>query len=73
MSEFAKDGRGIIHLIGNVNAEFTLCGNAWEGDDSDEGSWEEFGWKPCPPQKITCEPCLRQIKACKTLANRFIL
>lgn len=62
----AKDGFGIFHMISGIDTEYTLCGNAFEGqcDGTEE---DKIAWDVVEHDQITCKQCLKQIKACKKI------
>jgi hypothetical protein len=66
---YAKSKDGLIHLVSAINSEFTLCGNAFDGEsgDSDDG----FSWIDCKKQKITCRQCIAEISSCLSARNEI--
>ncbi len=51
--------------------EFTLCGNAFEGDGNPENDrGQPFVTKQ---GRITCPACIELIKFCKSIKNRDIM
>ena len=63
---FAKSDDGVIHLVSAINKEFTLCGNAFDGDNDDKKKWEFIKRK-----NITCEECWKEILNCKNVRARL--
>lgn len=67
--DYAKSNDGRIHLVSAINGEFTLCGNAFDGDAdgqaSDPHAWEEVKRGP-----VTCENCIREIENCRGIRVR---
>lgn len=60
--EFSKSCDGLIHLVNPIAAEYTVCGDAFEGNPGDDVSW---AWGPTRKTKVTCPKCLEIIRACK--------
>lgn len=72
-SRYAKCEQGLIHLVSSINSEFTLCGDAFEGDTSPYKDEAGFAWKHHSHGPVTCPRCIAQIKACrgiKTITER---
>ena len=68
-SKYAKDCDGVIHAISAIFAEYTLCGNAFEGYSEvglfagdGEKRWREVGRGP-----VDCPQCIAQVLACRDI------
>ena len=63
----AKTNDGLIHLLFELNAEFTLCGLAFEGDGHDRRDDEKdpLAWTTVKGGAVTCADCIRVIKSCR--------
>jgi hypothetical protein len=62
MSNLVKTGKGIC-AIGELNAEFTLCMDAFDlGTDEDGYEWAQTNRKT-----VSCPDCVRVIRYCKSL------
>lgn len=63
---YALDCDGITHLISAVFAEYTLCGNAFEGySDAGVVGEGEKRWEPTHQGPVDCPQCAAQILACR--------
>lgn len=67
---YGKSNDGIIHLVGVVNSEFTLCGNAFDGEADRELPNDPTMWVAHPAGPVTCPVCIRQIKACRGVKTK---
>jgi hypothetical protein len=47
-----------------MNGEFTLCGDAFDAPDSEEG-WEAGPFRETIKRIITCPRCITIIKLCR--------
>jgi hypothetical protein len=63
MKKYAEDDKGIIHLISPINGEFTLCGNAFDGDNL----IGDYAWKETRNAMINCLDCIKTINVCKMI------
>ena len=61
---YAKSNNGLIHLLSALNCEFTLCGNAFEGDGTDiiNIKNDPNAHTRCKKGPVTCENCIKEIK-----------
>lgn len=59
-----KSNKGIIHGLSAVNSEFSICGDAWDGETGSDK--DPNAWKLSKVSTITCEKCLDEIKNCKS-------
>lgn len=64
MKRYAKDNSGIVHVISRIDTEFTLCGNAFDGD-ADGNENDPFAWHPVKDGPVTCPQCRDQVRACR--------
>ena len=64
MSKCAKDTEGIIHAISACNGEYTLCGNAFDGDCFSGGD-EKYSWKSIDKGIVNCKNCIMIIEGLK--------
>lgn len=62
-AEYWKDRYG-VHVMMPINPEFTLCGNAFDGQPGDD---EHPPMERVEPQKITCSQCREIITFIKQL------
>lgn len=57
--EFKKNNSG-VHLMSNNSSEYTICGDAWDGDEMVDGNQKTMidlqGF-----QKVTCKKCKIEI------------
>lgn len=63
--QYGRSGNGLIHLLSPLNAEFTLCGDAFDICDERDNAEEGLEWEYCPPAPITCGKCARVIIECR--------
>jgi len=61
--KYAKSGDGLIHLISAANVEYTICGDAYDGQDGDCDG--DSSWVRCNSGPITCPKCAAQIRQCR--------
>lgn len=63
---FAKSADGLIHLVSAIHSEYTMCGDAFEGNpgEFDEND-DPQSWVKCESQPITCPKCIIQILNCR--------
>lgn len=57
---YCKDNAGLVHLVTPVNEEFTMCGNAWDGDAEGmygDSSDDPYAWERVPRGPVTCPKC----------------
>lgn len=72
--KYARSQDGKIHLVSAVFAEYTICGDAFEGysdskvdfSDGNPSMWESVRGGP-----VTCERCAAQIENCKGVKVRL--
>jgi hypothetical protein len=65
--KYGKSKNGLIHLVSAVNSEYTMCGNAFDGEWGDpfDMSNDPYQWEQCAPAPITCPNCAAQIRQCR--------
>ena len=68
-THFARSNDGRIHLTQGPSSEFTLCGNAFDGEKEND----QYSWEPCARQPITCKDCARIILHCQNRALSFYI
>jgi hypothetical protein len=61
--KYARSADGLIHLISAINAEYTICGDAYDGESGE--SKEDWSWKPCKSGPVSCPKCTAQILQCR--------
>jgi hypothetical protein len=61
MATYAISPDGLIHLVNDNNSEFTLCGDAFDGDSE----CPTLGWSAHPSGPVTCHNCAKIIKSCR--------
>jgi len=59
---YAKSGDGLIHLTSALNSEFTICGDAFDGEANERIKDDSTCHSFCKPQPITCPKCIVEIK-----------
>lgn len=59
-SEFVE-AEGFIHMLNPINAEFTLCGDAFDLGSDVPG----YRHEPTERRKVTCPNCARVILGCR--------
>ncbi len=65
-AKFAKSNDGLVHLISAINGEFTLCGNAFDGDAGlEHDPTNAYAWKQSNKGPVTCERCATEIRNCR--------
>ena len=60
-AKYAKSNDGLIHLLSALNCEYTVCGNAFEGDGYDLKN-DPNAHTPCKKGPVTCGNCITEIK-----------
>jgi hypothetical protein len=66
--KYAKSIDGLIHLIGAVNVEYTICGDAYDGEYGENGErGEDWSWVKCESGPVTCPKCAAQILQCRNV------
>lgn len=63
---YAKSNDGLIHLLSANNSEYTLCGDAFDGE-ADGIKDDPVAHLPCAKQAITCPRCIVEIKNIKSV------
>jgi hypothetical protein len=61
MTNYAKADDGLIHFVNVSNAEYTICGDAFEGSNDNDGA----AWVHVKRGPVTCSKCIAIIKSCK--------
>ena len=61
--KYARSKDGLIHLISAVNSEFTMCGDAYDGEHGNEN--DPQSWIACKANLVTCPRCAAQIRQCR--------
>ena len=65
-TEYARSNDGLTHLISALNGEYTVCGNAFDGDANGElPGRDPFAWDDCPEAPVDCPKCAKEIINCK--------
>jgi hypothetical protein len=59
--KYAKSNDGLVHLLSVLHTEYTLCGNSYDGDQTD-GKSNPFAHHPCKDGPVTCPLCVLEIK-----------
>lgn len=67
---YCKSNNGLIHRVSAINPEYTLCGNAFEGDGDGTEEGEKHAWEDCPRGPVTCPECIREIENCRGVRTR---
>jgi hypothetical protein len=67
MPTYARSNDGLIHLVNEIQAEFTLCGDAFDGDSEDP----DLGWNPWPKGPVTCPHCAAIIRSCQRVHTKL--
>lgn len=70
--EYARSDDGRVHMVSPVMAEYTLCGNAYEGYEPTntffspgEAEPDPKRWQSCKKGPVTCEECALIIVECR--------
>ena len=66
---------GDVHLVNALNSEFTLCGDAWDIDQTEDRiDGAGHGHKPHARGPVTCPRCAKVILACRgiRIANQVL-
>lgn len=61
---YCKSNDGLVHLVSAVNREYTLCGDAFDGD-ADGSEHDPAAWHYVKRQPITCHQCANEIENCR--------
>jgi hypothetical protein len=61
--KYAKSADGLIHLISAVNSDYTICGDAYDGENGDCA--DSQSWGQCKSGPVTCPKCAAQIRQCR--------
>ena len=67
--DIAKD-RYNTHIISAINPEFTICGNAFEGDAMGL-EYDRLAWKRVKGNYINCNNCCKEAQ--KIIKENYIL
>lgn len=59
-SEFVE-AEGVVHMVNPVQAEFTLCGDAFDLASDVDG----YEWKATNRRTVTCTICGIVVEACR--------
>ncbi len=65
---YAKSADGLVHLVSKSNADYTLCGDAFEGYGEDFEGFDKgnpSAWVPVKSGPVTCPKCAREIANCR--------
>jgi hypothetical protein len=65
VSIYCQSNDGLIHLINVTMSEFTVCGDAWDGEAKGDLEKDPQAWKEIPATKITCPKCCEIIRSCR--------
>lgn len=66
----AAEGLANRHMANPVNAEYSLCGEAYDGEDGTDFGASTFAKGG---EIVTCEGCRAVIRACKTVTRSYRL
>lgn len=72
--KYAQSQDGKVHLVSAIFAEYTLCGDAFEGYSDSEVDFSDDNpamWKNVRSGPVTCERCAAQIENCKGVKVRL--
>jgi hypothetical protein len=61
------EAEGLIHLVGPLQGEHTLCGDAFDLASDVPG----YEWKPTRRRVVTCPNCARVIEECRGVRTRL--
>lgn len=61
-----REDNGWVHLMSGNNAEYTVCGDAF--DIGSEPGLEDL--KPTDKKVVTCPKCIAEIKNCRGVKTR---
>jgi hypothetical protein len=71
MPRFSKSNDGLVHLLNTINWEFTLCGNAFDGDAlSADMSSDPNAHCKCKERVVTCPSCIEIIRSTRRVRCR---
>lgn len=60
------EAEGFVHLVGALQGEHTLCGDAFDLDSDVPG----YEWKPTAKRVVTCPNCALVIEECRGVRTR---
>lgn len=68
MSEksYARSNDGIVHLVSAINGEFTIYGNAFDGDANNDPD-DPHAWSTVKRGPVTCGKCATEILNCRNV------
>lgn len=66
---FGKSNDGLVHLVSALNGEYTLCGNAFDGD-ADGQTNDPHAWTDTKHGPVTCPECSQEIENCRGVRTR---
>ena len=59
--KYCKSNNGLIHLVSALNSEYTLCGDAFDGEAIGL-EIDPHAHEPCKHGPVTCPKCIAEIK-----------
>jgi hypothetical protein len=62
MADFVSNLRGVHLMHPGMGNEFTLCGDAFDAPDTEQG-WEVGLFVPTDSKTVTCPKCVEIIRA----------
>lgn len=61
------EAEGLIHLVNPAQAEFTLCGDAFDMGSEEDG----YEWHETERVTVNCPLCVQIIRGCRHVRTRL--